>query len=221
MFQIHQLREDWELMPTALKLEVLMRELDETSDKKLAELTRLDPAVVSRCKKLLSYEKKYQDMMLDPDPAKREKADFFIELYAVRNDRFVNTMGWFSKGYFTERMLEKYRNKASGLKAVTDFRIIKQHINNARKAKKESLITKKLREFTDDDTLTFDHLVIRAADVSASARGLLRSIGRIEQTIHAIDVREYYGEEKLWRSLERLLQLIQSKLRAAGRRLKQ
>lgn len=221
MFQIHKLREDWELMPTALKLEVLMRELDERSQKKLAELTRLDQAVVSRCKKLLSYEKKYQDMMLDPDPARRVKADFFIELYAVRNDRFVNKMDWFSKTQFTQRMLEKYQNKEGGLKAVTDFRIMKQHINNALKARKESVIAKKLKEFTEDDTLTLGHLVIKAADVSASARQLLNNIAKIEEAIHAIDVRDYYGEEKLWKSLERLLEIIRSKLRAAGRRLKE
>jgi len=57
MFQIHKLRQDWELMPTALKLDVLMKELDETRDKPLAELTRLDVAVVVRCKKLLWYPK--------------------------------------------------------------------------------------------------------------------------------------------------------------------
>jgi ParB family transcriptional regulator, chromosome partitioning protein len=52
MFQIHKLRKDWELMPTALKLELLMRELGETKEKRLAELTGLDEAVVVRCKKL-------------------------------------------------------------------------------------------------------------------------------------------------------------------------
>ncbi len=86
MFQIHKLRADWELMPTALKLEVLMNELKERNDKKLATLTGLDKAVVTRCKKLLDYSRKYQAMMLDPDPNARVKADFFIELYAVRGD---------------------------------------------------------------------------------------------------------------------------------------
>src|SRR4051812_4573469 len=89
MFQIHKLRKDWELMPTALKLELLMRELGERNARRLAQLTGLDEAVVVRCKKLLSYNKMYQDLMLDADPAKRVKADFFIELYAVRNDRSV------------------------------------------------------------------------------------------------------------------------------------
>src|SRR5436190_20131769 len=77
MFQIHKLREDWELMPTALKLEILMDELRERRDKQLADLTGLDQAVVVRCKKLLSFSRKYQDMMLVPDPSERIKADFF------------------------------------------------------------------------------------------------------------------------------------------------
>src|SRR3990167_5495108 len=49
MFQIHKLREDWELMPTALTLDVLMNALKEKRDSKLAELTGLDRAVVVRC----------------------------------------------------------------------------------------------------------------------------------------------------------------------------
>src|ERR1017187_4140015 len=134
MFQIHKLRKDWELMPTALKLELLMRELNEKREKRLAELTGLDEAVVVRCKKLLSYKPKYQDMMLDADPDKRIPADFFIELYAVRNDREVNKFAWFDRDTFTDDMLKKSKEK--GIKSVTDFRIVKQYINNAVKAKK-------------------------------------------------------------------------------------
>lgn len=219
MFQIHKLREDWELMPTALKLELLMRELSEKSEKKLAVLTGLDQAVVSRCKKLLSYPKKYQDLMLDPDPNKRVKADFFIELYPVRNDRIVNKMDWYSKDTFTRKMLEKYQTKGSGLKSVTDFRVIKQHINNARNANRIPTITKKLKEFSESTDLAPDHLVIKAADVSANAKKLLNNIRKIEQEIHDIDPDEYYGEEEMWKQLEQLLTIIRKKLRSAGRRV--
>ena len=96
MFQIHKLREDWELMPTALKLDLLMKELKEQSERKLAELTGLDVAVVTRCKKLLSYPKDFQDLMLDPDPENRVKADFFIELYPFLHDRVVAKMPGYS-----------------------------------------------------------------------------------------------------------------------------
>jgi hypothetical protein len=50
-------------------------------------------------------------MMLDADPGKRVKADFFIELYAVRNDREVNKFSWFSKDRFTDDMLTKVEQK--------------------------------------------------------------------------------------------------------------
>jgi ParB/RepB/Spo0J family partition protein len=216
MFQIHKLRKDWELMPTALKLELLMRELDEKKEKRLAELTGLDEAVVVRCRKLLSYSKRYQDTMLDADPDKRVKADFFIELYPVRNDREVVKFPWFSKDKFTDDMLDKVEQK--GIKAVTDFRIVKQYINNAVKAKKIPAISKKLREFAEQPSLTPDHLNIESAKVTAEAKKVLKFVESLYAQISAIDVDEYYGEDAMWDRLESLAQLIREKLRAMGRR---
>jgi ParB family chromosome partitioning protein len=216
MFQIHKLRKDWELMPTALKLELLMRSLGEIKGTPLAELTGLDEAVVVRCKKLLSYNKRYQDMMLDADPDKRVKADFFIELYAVRNDREVKKFPWFNKDKFTDAMLKKVA--ARGIKAVTDFRIVKQHINNAVKARKTATISKRLQEFAAQPSLTPDHLNIESAKIAADAKKVLRSVNSLYAQIDDIDVDEYYGEEAMWSRLESLAQLIRKKLRALGRR---
>jgi ParB/RepB/Spo0J family partition protein len=216
MFQIHKLREDWELMPTALKLELLMRELGEKKEKRLAELTGLDEAVVVRCKKLLSYPGRFQDMMLDADPGKRVKADFFIELYPVRNDREVGKFPWFKKDKFTDDMLRKFEQK--GIKAVTDFRIVKQFINNAVKARKTLGISKRLQEFAEQPLLTPDHLNIESAKVEAEARKLLKSVDGLYTQISAIDIDQYFGEEALWDRLESLAQLIREKLRAMGRR---
>ncbi|MGI8961400.1 MAG: ParB/RepB/Spo0J family partition protein [Bryobacteraceae bacterium] len=216
MFQIHKLRKDWELMPTALKLELLMRELGERKEKRLAELTGLDEAVVVRCKKLLSYSKRYQDLMLDADPDKRVKADFFIELYAVRNDREVKKFTWFNKDKFTDDMLQKLKER--GIKAVTDFRIVKQYITNAVKAKKIEAISKRLQEFAARPSLTPDHLNIESAKVAAQATQVMKFAGSLYAQINAIDVDEYYGEEAMWSRLESLAQLIRDKLRALGRR---
>jgi ParB/RepB/Spo0J family partition protein len=83
MFNIHNLREQWELMPTALSLKVIMDELGQTDDKKLAEITKLSEPNVRRCKILLSYAPKYHEMMLDVDLNRRIKANFFIELRPV------------------------------------------------------------------------------------------------------------------------------------------
>lgn len=216
MFQIHKLRKDWELMPTALKLELLMRELGEKKERRLAELTGLDEAVVVRCRKLLSYNKRYQDTMLDADPDKRVKADFFIELYPVRNDREVGKLPWFKKDKFTDDMLRKVEQK--GIKSVTDFRIVKQYINNAVKAKRIPAISKRLQEFAESPTLTPEHLNIESAKVEAEARKLLKSVESLYAQISDIDVDQYYGEEAMWESLESLALLIREKLKAMGRR---
>jgi ParB family chromosome partitioning protein len=219
MFQIHKLRKDWELMPTALKLELLMRELGEKKEKRLAELTGLDEAVVARCKKLLSYNKRFQDSMLDADPNKRVKADFFIELYPVRNDRAVGKFPWFNKDKFTDAMLEKV--EAKGIKSVTDFRIVKQHINNAVKAKKTATISKRLQEFATQASLTPDHLNIESAQVVAEAKRILKSADSLYAQINDIDVDEFYGEEAMWTHLQSLAHLIREKLKALGRREEQ
>lgn len=220
MFQIHKLREDWELMPTALTLAILIEQTGEKRDRLLSEITGLDSSVVSRCKKLLSYPKRYQDMMLDPDPSKRIKADFFIELYAVRNDRAVNKMAWFKKNNFTGRMLEKYRDGKSGLKAVTDFRLMKQYINNARRAHQLPEESRRLKEFVDNDQLRLDHLNIPSADVSASARRLLLAVSKLVDDLKQIDPEDYFGQEQLWKALETLRDVVATKLEEADRRIK-
>lgn len=219
MFQIHRLRKDWELMPTALKLELLMRELREKRPKQVAELTALPEAVVVRCKKLLSYRKRYQDMMIDPDPEKRLKADFFIELYAVRNDRAVIRFHWFKKDAFTDAMLRKF--EAKGLKSVTEFRLVKQYISNAVKAGKTAAISNRLREFAESPELQPSHLDIESAKIASEALKLVNSIDKLYAQIESIDVEEYYGEDAMWSRLEKLVKLIRVKLKTLGRRIDQ
>jgi ParB/RepB/Spo0J family partition protein len=218
MFQIHKLREDWELMPTALKLQVLMDEMQESNDEKLAELTGMDVAVIVRCKKLLSYDGKYQEMMLAPNPEERMKADFFIEMYSVRNDRIVNKFEWFDRDKFTDAMIEK--QKAKGLRAVTEFRIIKQHISNANKAGKLRQLSKRLEEFTNQPDLRVDHLEIEGVGVATQVRAITKEVGKLRQIIRDIDVDEFFAEEQLWDDLEKLASTIQSKLQELGRRSK-
>ncbi|MFQ5870417.1 MAG: hypothetical protein ACE5JC_10995, partial [Candidatus Zixiibacteriota bacterium] len=107
--------------------------------------------------------------------------------------------------------------KNAGLKAVTDFRIMKQHISNARKANRVPLISKRLREFTKNDALTLDHLEIKSASVQAAALNLIRAIDKLIVEISRIDIEEYYGEESLWKKLRKLNELIEKKLIKADR----
>jgi hypothetical protein len=111
-------------------------------------------------------------------------------------------------------MLRKVEEK--GLKSVTDFRVVKQHINNAVRVNKISAISKKLQEFAESPSLSPDHLNIESAKVTAEARKVLKSTDSLYQQISAIDTDEFYGEEEMWTRLESLARLIREKLRALG-----
>ena len=219
MFQIHKLREDWELMPSALKLELLIKETKDSNTKHLAALTGLDEAVVVRCKKLLSYEKKYQEMMLDSAPEKRTKADFFIELYPVRHDRNVGHFEWFKPVRFTDQMITKM--EAKGLKSVTDFRVVKQHINNAVKAGRMKVISSRLRDFAENPEATVETLAVEAAESHKLARDITKDVNKLLDQIEEIDVELMYGEKEMWDSMEKLMLRIKRVLLKADRRLQQ
>lgn len=218
MFQIHKLREDWELMPTALKVELLMNEIGDRNDARLAELTGLDESVVIRCKKLISFEKEFQDMMLDSDPAKRMKADFFIELYSVIHDRDVTKFDWFSRKKFIRQMLVKYLEEPRTIKSVTDFRLIKQHITNARRINAIKEFSGRLQRFSELPETPLEHLEIDEASVHAEAKTIVKKLHSIEGLFSDLDAEQFYGEEDLWESVKRLITVLEKKLQEANKR---
>jgi ParB/RepB/Spo0J family partition protein len=69
MFAIHHAREDWDPLPTALKLEELEKEFERRNERKptekeLAGLASMSRGEVRRLKKLLSLPQKYRDELL-------------------------------------------------------------------------------------------------------------------------------------------------------------
>lgn len=218
MFQIHKLRKDWELMPTALKLSVLMDELEENRDTALADLTGLDVAVVARCKKLLSFEPDFQDRMLDPDPETRLNADLFIEMYPIITDRTVRSADWYDRRALIQALMDKYLSGKSGFRSVTDFRKIKAYLTAARKAKIEDQLLTKLRRFIDDPNMTIRDLEVDEARIHTEADTLTRQISRLRSMITSIDPDEFVAEEGLWQELEALLLDVRAKLEAGERR---
>jgi ParB family chromosome partitioning protein len=218
MFQIHKLREDWELMPTALKVELLMEELDDRNDARLSELTGLDESVVTRCKKLLSYDRTFQDRMLEANPDKRMKSDFFIELYPVIHDRDVRKFDWFKEKRFINQMILKYEDTSKPIRAVTDFRLVKQHITSARRAHKMARLSTKLRQFVEDVSVPISHLEIQSASVKAEATALTRKIQNFETVVAHLDVEVFYGEEDMWVAMTKLADALYAKLKQADKR---
>lgn len=218
MFQIHKLRKDWELMPTALKLGVLMDSLDERRENVLASLTGLDGAVVVRCKKLLTFEDEYQDMMLHIDPKKRLQADLFIEMYPIITDRSVTKASWFVRKDMIDSFIRKHTDHLSGFKAVTDFRRIKSYLTSARKSGKEEETLDRLRDLVYSDDVTINDLEVDEARIHKTADGLIRSLSKLETDLLALDSDEFAAEEDLWKRIESFIIALREKLLSAERR---
>lgn len=218
MFQIHKLRKDWDLMPTALKLGVLIDELKESGDSELADLTGLDVAVVVRCKKLLSYDERYQETMLEAEPERRLKADLFIEMYPIVNDRSVRSASWYEKNTIIDRLIRKYSENKSGFQSVTDFRKVKSYLTAARKTGDDSVVVQRIGRFLEDDSMVIEDLQVDSARIHSEATALARKVQRLSEEISAVDVDIYAAEEEFWVGLEGLLAKLRAKLVEAERR---
>lgn len=123
MFSIHNYRQQWELMPTALSLETVINELGEDNTQKLEKLTGLSEPQIERCKKLLTFPKRFQNMSLDPDPGARIPSNFWIEALPVLDlvhEVLPDVYRELRRDGVTQKLVDKYR--AGKIKSVIHFR---------------------------------------------------------------------------------------------------
>lgn len=125
MFSIHNFREQWELMPTALGLRTVMERLEENDNVALSRLTGLSESQIERCKVLLRYPEEYQQLSLEADPKKRIPSNFWIELDPILElcrtqlPDLVQSLG---VNGVIDALIAKYR--ARKIKSVIHFRRI-------------------------------------------------------------------------------------------------
>lgn len=122
MFSIHNYREAWELMPTALSLRTVMEALGEHDNNKLMKLTGLSERQIERCKSLLAFPDRFQQLSLDPDPTTRIPSNFWIEALPVIDlamDKVENVRK-LGRDPATDKLVDKYREKK--IKSVIHFR---------------------------------------------------------------------------------------------------
>lgn len=134
MFNIHALREQWDLLTIAMKLPNVIQLLRSRSEKEPTEKeisleTGLALGVIRRCKLLMALPDKYKDVILKelqkPKSEQKFTEDFFIEmersLTTVERSmpEFVSRVG---KTAMREALISKY--KAGTISNRVDFRQI-------------------------------------------------------------------------------------------------
>ena len=125
MFNIHQFRQQWELMPTAIALKSIMDELGTDDDGDLIELTGLSERQVERCKTILQFPSRYRQMSMNVDPKERIPSNFWVELFPVLqlSERLVpDLIDEKGRDGIIDCMVKKYHDKK--IKSVIHFRRI-------------------------------------------------------------------------------------------------
>ena len=124
MFSIHNFREAWELMPTALSLQIVMKDLGEQDNAVLSKFTGLSERQIERCKALLAFPERFQKLSLDPDPSTRIPSNFWIEALPVLNLAMdeVEHVKKLGRDVATDKLVRKYRDRK--IKSVIHFRRI-------------------------------------------------------------------------------------------------
>ncbi len=214
MFHIHNLREGWQLMPTALKLETLIKKLKTTNERQLSAITQLNLSQIRRCKILLSYSRKYQNMMLAPQD-ERLKADFFIELDRVRKTALEGDLDvWIRRGdeKCIDLMVKKYRDRK--IIAVTDFRDLAAKYRAASEKGKAPIFSKMLDRFFEDSDMQIADINVPGVNYHKSVKELSRTSVRMLHQLETINDEILAANGELTSSLYKLAKAISERLRA-------
>lgn len=190
MFSIHNYREGWELMPTALSLKIVMEDLGETDNKVLAKLTGLSDAQIERCKKLLRFPERFQELSLDPNPQTRIPSNFWIEALpvidlALETSEPIKKLG---RDRSTDKLVEKYRNKK--IKSVIHFRrIMESYELSEDDPPTRAKVLRRLEEFFLNPNLetreAFDEFVVerkRVLSALSACEGFLAELQKFRLT---------------------------------------
>ncbi|MFA5138310.1 MAG: ParB N-terminal domain-containing protein [Elusimicrobiota bacterium] len=215
MFHIHNVREGWQLMPTALKLRTLMKKLRTHNERKLAVITQLSLSQIRRCKILLTYPLKYQNRMLAP-ASERYKSDFFIDLQRIRGIALEKRFKpWVDRGDSAciDIMMEKF--DANIIKSVTEFRALAALYRGAVRQKKVPLFLQELDRFFRHKNLRIDDLRVPGASYEREMKEIGRSARRLYTQIRDFDLENIASDRELIEMLRDLKTLIEKKLASA------
>jgi ParB/RepB/Spo0J family partition protein len=198
MFSIHNFREGWELMPTALSLKIVMEALGETDTRRLSKLTGLSDPQIERCKILLTYPEKYRNLSLDPDSTTRIPSNFWIEAYPVLDLCEKELSELFSKlGRYgiLDLLVEKYRAKS--IKSVIHFRrILEAYDIYADGEPHRGDVVERLETYVTTVPLetrdAFDEFVVDNRRIQGSIKACEDFISQLERTKleHVVDNKE-------------------------------
>ena len=215
MFNIHQFREQWELMPTALALKSVIEQMGSDDNYELTELTGLSDRQVERCKTILSFSPRYQNMSMESDPKERIPSNFWVELSPVlglTDQLLPDLVSEEGRDGVIDLLVDKYRRKR--IRSVVHFRrILEAYDVHEDNPEEVAAVGDRLREYILDPDLetrqAFDGFILDTRRVQKASDAADKFIREIQgaKIDHTID-----GKKELIRKLEGVLIFVEDLL---------
>lgn len=231
MFNIHNVRKGWELVPTAYSLERLTGLLEQegktTTNQELAKLTGMSTIRVAECKRIMKY-KEYHHLSLDDDPDKRIGGDFFAQLDLVfdRLEKFPEITDQYTRDELIKIIINK---KLDGTieNMLYDFRMLKRILVSEKKGVPRRQIVNNVSEFLRSlpskerdrsgnptkPALSMKEIYNRTASVAFAETEIIKTIGKTEDLLREIKYSEIQNKQIFKTSLDSLTIEIQKVLK--------
>jgi ParB family chromosome partitioning protein len=220
MFNIHNVRKDWDLMPMALKLgdvrEMLVQEGKPAKPKDLAGLTGVSEPTVRRALELLDLPAKYRNLLINEAEKPRDQqsvtADLFVEINKSKRaiDRYVpEVFGVVSRSQYVDSMVRKYR--AGVVRNVVQYRDISKIARVQRTGGDPEDVIPVLVDLATVPDYTIDDAYAETVKASYERRDVITRATALGERLHGWSRRRRLPDdlrealENLRREIDRLL----------------
>jgi ParB/RepB/Spo0J family partition protein len=186
MFNIHHYRKEWELFPTALKLEVIIKALKTDNESQLSSFTGVSRSMIRRCKILLWYPPKYRDTLMDRTG--KVSTDFFIELYPIAFR--LSQEAEFDYPLGLEKLVDGLINVFQDGKVIVDvkeFREIRRAMGYYEDAGNFNAFKEKMVTFLSRPQETLDIFVSPELEANQARRNIIRNVSYLIANLSAIE----------------------------------
>ncbi|WP_129778916.1 ParB/RepB/Spo0J family partition protein [Peristeroidobacter soli] len=220
MFNIHALREQWDLLTIALKLpkiiELLTAELGkEPSEVELSAKTGLVRGVIRRCKMLSDLPKKYQDMLLEelkkPKSKQLLSEDLFIEIEKSLKT-VVRAMPDVVRNIDVARdvLLKKYKDKV--VDNIVDFRKVGKIARATKVGVSSDKAKKAIKKLLTEPKYSITQAWDETASEAYAERDIVSRIDSLLVKLQEVDASEI--DEDVREKLEELVKRAEAILKA-------
>lgn len=220
MFNIHNVRVDWDLMPMALKLgqvrDMLADEKQPSSPRDLAGLTGVSLPTIRRALELLELPKRYQRLLLSEARKPRDQqqitADLFVEIN--KSKRVVKTytpevFEKVSETQYVDSLVEKY---TSGIvKNVVRFRDISRMARAERAGGSRAAAATRLVRLVKEPDYTIERAYSETVEPDYARRDITTRINSVIERLQDYRQKDDVPDDlkkllvRLRRELDRLL----------------